>query len=138
MQVHNWNCGGSHCRHEHGEVRVYPIGSGGNLILCKACWAYENQYHHERKEPGSIHKWDEAEVALPAQDIVNKMFEEAIDEINQKDETYMTEIEEPKAEEIRTFLKVLDGMTSTPRVVVSPSQQSAYNQVVAWLKYISD
>lgn len=44
----NVNCCGSHCRSEDGEVRVYPLGSGGNLILCKACWAHENAYRAER------------------------------------------------------------------------------------------
>jgi len=49
MQL-NLNCCGNHCREEHGEVRVYPLGSGGNLILCHACWAHENKYRRERAD----------------------------------------------------------------------------------------
>ena len=44
----NPNCCGGHCREERGEVRVYPLGAGGNLILCHACWAHENRYRYER------------------------------------------------------------------------------------------
>lgn len=39
----NPNCDGSHC-HSASEVRVYPLGGGGNLILCHACFAHENKY----------------------------------------------------------------------------------------------
>ena len=46
--ANNPNCDGSHCREETGEVRVYPIGAGGNLILCLACWAHENIYNFNR------------------------------------------------------------------------------------------
>ena len=54
----NQNCCGSHCLHEQGDVRVYPLGSGGNLILCHACWAHENRYRYERgRETGSPEKW---------------------------------------------------------------------------------
>ncbi len=45
---HNPNCCGSHCRHEQGEVRLYPLGGGANLILCHACWAHENRYRFNR------------------------------------------------------------------------------------------
>jgi hypothetical protein len=48
MKVHNNNCDGDHCTSEHGEVRVYPLGAGGNLILCQACWAHENRYRWQR------------------------------------------------------------------------------------------
>jgi hypothetical protein len=44
----NPNCCGSHCCSETGEVRIYPLGGGGNLILCLACWAHENRYRLER------------------------------------------------------------------------------------------
>jgi hypothetical protein len=47
-KIHNPNCDGSHCKSETGKVRVYPLGSGGNLILCHACWAHENQYRYNR------------------------------------------------------------------------------------------
>lgn len=45
----NPNCCGGHCREATGEVRVYPLGAGGNLILCRACWAHENNYRCERQ-----------------------------------------------------------------------------------------
>jgi hypothetical protein len=38
----NPNCDGSYCR-ECGEVRIYPLGAGGNLILCHSCFAHENR-----------------------------------------------------------------------------------------------
>lgn len=65
----NWNCDGDRCTNPKGEVRVYPIGSGGgNLILCKACFAYENAYNiaraHETKSPENWpqHKWEDCDV----------------------------------------------------------------------------
>lgn len=45
---HNNNCDGAHCNTSIGEVRVYPLGGGGNLILCHSCWAHENQYNYNR------------------------------------------------------------------------------------------
>jgi hypothetical protein len=47
----NPECCGSHCRAEHGEVRVYPLGGGGNLILCRSCWSHENAYRADRGGP---------------------------------------------------------------------------------------
>ena len=44
----NPNCSGSHCTAAEAEVRIYPLGAGGNLILCRACFAHENQYRYER------------------------------------------------------------------------------------------
>lgn len=44
----NPNCDGSHCREARGQVRLYPLGAGGNLILCGACFAHENRYRAER------------------------------------------------------------------------------------------
>lgn len=44
----NWNCDGGNCRESNGEVRLYPLGGGANLILCRACWAHENLYRHMR------------------------------------------------------------------------------------------
>ena len=47
----NYNCDGgtmNRCTAPDSEVRVYPLGSGGNLILCHACWAYENRQRHLR------------------------------------------------------------------------------------------
>lgn len=46
--IHNPNCDGSHCRSEGGIVKVFPLGGGGNLILCSACWAHENNYRLAR------------------------------------------------------------------------------------------
>jgi hypothetical protein len=48
MPVKNWNCDGSHCTSSNGEVRIYPLGSGGNLILCHSCFAHENRYRAMR------------------------------------------------------------------------------------------
>lgn len=45
----NPNCDGGHCREATGEVRVYPLGAGGNLILCSACFANENRYRMSRQ-----------------------------------------------------------------------------------------
>jgi hypothetical protein len=47
MSLINPNCCGDHCRN-NGEVRVYPLGGGANLILCHACWAHENRYRFNR------------------------------------------------------------------------------------------
>jgi hypothetical protein len=44
----NWNCDGDHCRDEKSQIRVYPLGSGGNLLLCPACFAHENAYRAGR------------------------------------------------------------------------------------------
>jgi hypothetical protein len=41
-------CDTDKCTDSHGEVRVYPLSSGGNLILCQACWAHENRYRWQR------------------------------------------------------------------------------------------
>jgi hypothetical protein len=52
-KIHNNNCDGARCTSPNGEVRVYPLGGGGNLILCQSCWAHENQYRFNRgKETG--------------------------------------------------------------------------------------
>jgi hypothetical protein len=44
----NWNCDGAHCTDPQGQTRVYPLGGGGNLILCRACFAHENEYRRRR------------------------------------------------------------------------------------------
>jgi hypothetical protein len=53
--LHNPNCDGGKCRTVIGDVRVYPLGAGGNLILCHACFAAENKHRYDRgretKEP---------------------------------------------------------------------------------------
>ena len=54
----NWNCDGDHCTDPYSEVRVYPLGSGGNLILCQACAAHENAYRYQRgKDTGRPKDW---------------------------------------------------------------------------------
>ena len=45
----NPNRDGGHCASATGQVRVYPIGAGGNLILCRACFDHENAYNRERE-----------------------------------------------------------------------------------------
>ena len=44
----NQMCDGSHCKNEHGEVKLYPIGGEGNMILCVVCWANENRSNFNR------------------------------------------------------------------------------------------
>ena len=67
-RIHNPNCDGDHCRIPSGEVRVYPLDGGGNLILCLACWAAENRYRYERgreaQAPGNWPQvaWQSADV----------------------------------------------------------------------------
>ena len=52
----NPNCDGAHCTH-NGQVRVYPIGAGGNLILCRSCFAHENHYNAERNREVGEFRW---------------------------------------------------------------------------------
>jgi hypothetical protein len=60
--------GGSHCRHGYKEVRLYPLGSGGNLRLCPPCFTNENLDRYKRaKEAGHPEdcpqiSWSTAEV----------------------------------------------------------------------------
>lgn len=64
----NWNCDNDKCRDAKGETRLYPIGGGANMILCPACWAYENRYRLEHgiatRNPEAFpeHDWAKAEV----------------------------------------------------------------------------
>ena len=56
--THNPMCDGGHCRHETGEVRLYPLGGDGNLILCVDCWTHENRYRYDRgRETGCPENW---------------------------------------------------------------------------------
>ena len=41
-------CDGSRCSKDNGEVRIYPTGGGGNMILCYSCWVYENKFNYRR------------------------------------------------------------------------------------------
>lgn len=64
----NPNCCGGHCRSTQGEVRVYPLGAGGNLILCAACWSHENRYRAERgRETREPQNWPQVEWATAEQ-----------------------------------------------------------------------
>lgn len=57
-KLKNWNCDGDRCREPRGEVRVYPLGGGANLILCAACVVHENQYRLQRaRETGAPELW---------------------------------------------------------------------------------
>ena len=64
----NPNCSGGRCRHPTGEVRMYPLSNGGNLILCHACWAHENRFRYQRGQETKRaadwpqRSWDTAEV----------------------------------------------------------------------------
>jgi len=61
-------CCGSHCRSATGLVRVYPLGGGANLVLCKGCWDWENKYRlgrgYETGNRGAFPtvNWEAAEV----------------------------------------------------------------------------
>ena len=58
MPLKNYNCDGAHCADAHGQVRVYPLGGGANLILCQACAAHENRYRYQRGvETGQFENW---------------------------------------------------------------------------------
>jgi hypothetical protein len=65
--MQNPMCSGNHCRSETGPVKVYSLGGGGNLILCRACWSFENDYRRQRgRDTGApenfpVLDWDTAE-----------------------------------------------------------------------------
>ena len=62
LHNHNNMCDGNHCLHATGEVRLYPLGGGGNLILCYACFAVENQYRRTQgKWIGRPEEWPQVE-----------------------------------------------------------------------------
>lgn len=46
----NPNCDGDHCTQEDGEVRVLPVGGGGNVILCKDCFRHEMEYRRQTNQ----------------------------------------------------------------------------------------
>lgn len=43
----NPNCDGGHCNGP-GPTRIYALGAGGNLHLCRRCWTHENTYRADR------------------------------------------------------------------------------------------
>lgn len=46
----NLNCDNHHCRDAHGEVRLLPMGGGGNAILCIDCFNFEINWRKERNK----------------------------------------------------------------------------------------
>lgn len=46
--MQNPNCDNDKCISSKGQVRVLPIGGGGNAILCRACFNHEMNYRIER------------------------------------------------------------------------------------------
>ena len=51
--MENPNCDGGKCRSRTGETRRLPIGGGGNLLLCRACYVHEMNYRHDLIRDGS-------------------------------------------------------------------------------------
>jgi hypothetical protein len=47
------NCDGGG-PHRSGEVRVLPIGGGGNLILCRACYGHEVGREMDRQRADGV------------------------------------------------------------------------------------
>lgn len=67
MSNKNSMCDGNNCRYEHGEVRLYPLGGNGNLILCYYCWEHENSFRYlqgKRYDPKNWpqHNWSNGEI----------------------------------------------------------------------------
>ena len=68
------NCDGAGPHSGPGEIRVYPIGGGGNLLLCLHCWAGENKYNFNRgretQSPENFlqHDWTTARIYALQQD----------------------------------------------------------------------
>jgi len=53
--MRNWNCdGNARNRCTDGEIRVYPIGGGGNMLYCQNCFAYENKYNAYRVKTDKV------------------------------------------------------------------------------------
>jgi len=44
----NPDCEGVNCGEPKGEVRRYPLGGDGHLLLCISCAAYENHFRFQR------------------------------------------------------------------------------------------
>lgn len=49
-EIRTPDCGGAHCKLDHGEVRVLPTGSESNEILCYHCYANEMRYRVARNK----------------------------------------------------------------------------------------
>jgi hypothetical protein len=50
LSVKNPNCDSVHCTQVYGEVRLLPIGGGGNAILCRECFRHERMYRRQRNQ----------------------------------------------------------------------------------------
>ena len=62
MSDKNPMCDGSSCMRKNDPVRLYPLGGGGNLILCEACFAHENLYRqHRAKETAQPWNWPQVD-----------------------------------------------------------------------------
>ncbi len=63
------NCDGGG-PHRSGEVRVFPVGGSGNLILCRACYGHEIGFEMDRQRDQGVPnsqwitppKWEELKV----------------------------------------------------------------------------
>jgi hypothetical protein len=68
MKKTNPNCDNTYCLSDRGEVRVLPIGSDSNAILCKSCFMHEMRFRHDRNKELSfdckfdIPKWESLKV----------------------------------------------------------------------------
>lgn len=66
MKTKNPNCDKDKCLSENGEVRVLPIGSDGNLILCRACFNHEIAWRHWRNRNNKMFEtpnWEDCKVS---------------------------------------------------------------------------
>lgn len=57
MNTQNPNCCGARCTKEKGEVRILPIGGGGNLTLCRACFKHEMSYRRTAYRNPELPDW---------------------------------------------------------------------------------
>lgn len=55
--MHNPNCDGSYC-HGPFEVRILPLGGGGNLHLCQACFNHEMAWRQSENKRGVAYPWN--------------------------------------------------------------------------------
>lgn len=72
--VRNPSCDGDVCTSAAGETRKLPIGGGGNLLLCRACFDHEMAYRRELEEDGrgkqDIPEWGDLEIVTPCQSLM--------------------------------------------------------------------
>ena len=64
--MNNVNCDGTNCEALEGEVRKLPYGSsGGNMILCRACYEVEMAQRQQNMESGipeDMPLWEDLEI----------------------------------------------------------------------------